>query len=107
MTQLEIIIALENENKRLRESLVEAVDLVVNSKTKTIGPYCEEMALRWQRVLDAEPFEVRVAPSSDRPNQGTGYLPRVDEIPQGSFYCRGCRSVVRMRHLCPGPRRRA
>lgn len=28
-------------------------------------------------------------------------------LPFGTFYCPGCRAVVRNRHLCPGPRRRS
>lgn len=61
MTQLEIIIALEDENKRLRNALADAVDLVRNSKTGVIGPFCQASADKWQQVLDIPPFELNEA----------------------------------------------
>lgn len=42
----------QEENKELLKALEEAVDLIRNSKTKAIGPFCETLADRWQKLID-------------------------------------------------------
>ncbi len=49
------------ETAELRKALSEAVDMVLNTKTGQIGPYCRAMAERWQNLLrETEVSEARL-----------------------------------------------
>jgi len=56
-------------------------------------------------IYEATHAERKQASMKNQTKPERAPLPRVDEVPMGSFYCKGCKRIVRNRHRCPGPRR--